>query len=163
MLKKGVLGLMLVVAPFAYADDKRDLKRLLDDFLANTVQDDLTNHQRFWANDLVYTSSAGKRFGKSSIINGIRAEKEKNKETNKEAAKEQKKAESEPTYWAEDTDIRLYGSTAIVAFKLGAKWIEESVELQQFYYNTGTFLKRDGKWQVIAWQATKIPKESSEE
>jgi hypothetical protein len=25
------------------------------------------------------------------------------------------------------------------------------------YFNTGTFIKRDGKWQVVAWQATKTP------
>ncbi len=26
------------------------------------------------------------------------------------------------------------------------------------YFNTGTFLKREGKWQAVAWQATIIPK-----
>ena len=25
------------------------------------------------------------------------------------------------------------------------------------YFNTGTFLRRDGLWQVVAWQATRIP------
>jgi hypothetical protein len=24
------------------------------------------------------------------------------------------------------------------------------------YLNTGTFLKRNGKWQVVSWQATKM-------
>ncbi|MCY7295864.1 nuclear transport factor 2 family protein [Alteromonas sp. a30] len=154
MLRKGVLGLMLMASSCAYANDKSELKQLLDDFLANTIQDDLKNHQQFWANDLIYTSSAGKRFGKSSIINGIKAEQA--------AKKEHEKSDSEPSYWAEDTDIRLYGTTAIVAFKLGAEWVEDDVELQQFYYNTGTFLKRNGKWQVVAWQATKIPESLSE-
>jgi hypothetical protein len=26
-----------------------------------------------------------------------------------------------------------------------------------YYWNTGTFVKRDGEWRVVAWQATKIP------
>jgi hypothetical protein len=26
------------------------------------------------------------------------------------------------------------------------------------YLNTGTFLKRDGKWQAVGWQATTVPK-----
>jgi hypothetical protein len=26
-----------------------------------------------------------------------------------------------------------------------------------YYYNTGTFLRRDGEWRVVAWQATRIP------
>jgi len=25
------------------------------------------------------------------------------------------------------------------------------------YFNTGTFLRRNGAWQVVAWQATAIP------
>jgi hypothetical protein len=25
------------------------------------------------------------------------------------------------------------------------------------YFNTGTFLKRDGEWRALAWQATVIP------
>jgi hypothetical protein len=25
------------------------------------------------------------------------------------------------------------------------------------YFNTGTFLKRGGNWQAVAWQATVIP------
>jgi hypothetical protein len=25
------------------------------------------------------------------------------------------------------------------------------------FFNTGTFLKRNGKWQVVGWQATRIP------
>jgi hypothetical protein len=25
------------------------------------------------------------------------------------------------------------------------------------YFNTGTFLKRNGKWQAAGWQATAIP------
>jgi hypothetical protein len=30
------------------------------------------------------------------------------------------------------------------------------------YFNTGTFVKRDNKWQAVAWQATKIPAEFEE-
>jgi hypothetical protein len=25
------------------------------------------------------------------------------------------------------------------------------------YLNTGTLVKRDGRWQAVAWQATRIP------
>ena len=30
------------------------------------------------------------------------------------------------------------------------------------YLNTGTFLKRDGKWQAVAWQATVMPQQKEE-
>ncbi|WP_286261078.1 nuclear transport factor 2 family protein [Thalassotalea atypica] len=138
---------LTILSTVASADDKSELNQLLDDFLANKVQDDLKNHQRFWANDLVYTSSSGTRFDKSVIIEGIKAEKNGKDEIT-----------DAPTYWAEETDIRLYGTTAIVAFKLQAKWKEDDAIKTQSYFNTGTLLKRDGTWQVVAWQATKIPK-----
>lgn len=158
MFKKGLLWLLLAFSPLTFADDKVVLEQLLNDFLANSVEDDLKNHQRFWASDLVYTSSAGKRFGKQSIIDSIKeAEENQSQEEEKPSSSVQDADTSEPTYWAEETDIRLYGNTAIVAFKLGAKWKESGELKTQFYFNTGTFLKRKGKWQVIAWQATKVP------
>ncbi len=135
----------------AIAGDKADIETLLNNFLANTLKDDLKNHNRFWADDLVYTSSSGTRFDKSVIIDGIK--KERNDKSNKAT---DTSAEA-PSYWAEETDVRMYGTTAIVAFKLGAKWKEDKKDKFQFYYNTGTLLKRDGQWKVIAWQATKIP------
>ncbi len=60
---------------------------------------------------------------------------------------------------AADICIQRYRTTAIVAFRLvAAIWREKdgSRELP----NTGTFLKRDGKWQAVGWQATKMATES---
>lgn len=134
---------LLALSPITFADDKADLHVLLDNFLANSVKDDLKNHQRFWADDLIYTSSSGERFDKSVIIDGIDGSKGYD--------------EQAPKYWAEETSIKIYGTTAIVAFKLQAKWKEADEIKTQSYFNTGTFLKRNGQWQAVAWQATKIP------
>jgi len=60
-----------------------------------------------------------------------------------------------PVYTAEDVQIQVYGDAAVVAFKLVATPPDNSVVLT--YFNTGTFLRRNGKWQVVAWQATVIP------
>jgi hypothetical protein len=61
-------------------------------------------------------------------------------------------------YSGEEVDIRLYGDTAIVAFKLVGTPTDKSADADVLYYfNTGTFVKREGVWQVVAWQATKIP------
>ncbi len=46
----------------------------------------------------------------------------------------------------------------IMAFKLVGTPTDKAADTDVLYYfNTGTFLKRDGIWQVVAWQATKIP------
>ncbi len=58
----------------------------------------------------------------------------------------------------EEVDVRVYGDTAIVAFKLVGTPADTSEDTDVLYYfNTGTFLKRDDVWKVVAWQATKIP------
>jgi len=117
------------------ASDEVALRRLLDEFLAGASRNDPAVHARFWADDLVYTSSSGKRMGKADILRDVNAPS----------------AQEEPqvTYSAQEVQVRLYGKTAVVAFRL--------VTPAQQYFNTGTFVKRDGRWQAVAWQATKIP------
>ena len=125
------------------ATDSDDLEVLLDEFLAAADKEDA--HQRFWADDLVYTSSDGTRFGKAEILEGF----ESTEPTDDASAM---------TYSADETNIRVFGQTAIVAFKLvGTPTDKSDAADVLYYYNTGTFLKRDGAWQVVAWQATKIP------
>jgi hypothetical protein len=65
---------------------------------------------------------------------------------------------SGPVYTGEDIQIQIYGSTAVVAFRLVATPAGDSGDsVVQSYFNTGTFLKRNGMWRVVAWQATRIP------
>ena len=122
---------------------------MLHDFLAHSSTE--AAHQRVWADDLVYSSSAGLRFGKAEILAGYQSSGEE-----EEAAS----SDEEPpmVYSVEEVDVRVYGDMAVVAFKLvGTPTNEAAGGDVLYYYNTGTFLKRDGIWQVVAWQATKIP------
>jgi len=113
---------------------------MLDDFLAHAGE--IAAHERFWADDLVYTSSRGTRTTKAEILATF-------------DEPENMSRRADPEYWGEDVDIRVYGDTAVVAFRLVGKLPDEAG--LQNYFNTGTFLKRDGAWKVVAWQATKIP------
>ncbi len=127
------------------APDAAELTRLLQDFLAGAGRNDVAMHDRFWADDLIYTASAGRRIGKADIMREVRAEPHP-------------KAGEEPTiYTAEDIRIQQYGDTAIVAFRLVATDKGGTKEVKN-YLNSGTFLKRNGKWQAVNWQATAMPK-----
>lgn len=138
---QSVVMLSLLAFGYANADDREDILGLLDEFLANAGVE--SAHERFWANDLVYTSSRGTRTTKAEIMASF------------EGAAEEGEGEPGPVYSAEEVQLSLYGDTAIVAFKLvGTPPDEAPVDN---YFNTGTFLKRDGEWRVVAWQATKIP------
>lgn len=129
------------------ASDTDELTKMLHAFLA--AADKEAVHASFWAEDLVYTSSSGARFGKAEIMADFAEVDDDQEDTSDEEAL---------SYSGEDVDIRVYGETAIVAFKLVGRPTDESEDSNVLYYfNTGTFLKRDGVWQVVAWQATKIP------
>ncbi|BBM02299.1 nuclear transport factor 2 family protein [Microbulbifer sp. GL-2] len=131
--------LLLLASGQSHAGDREELQKLLHSFIGNAA-DSVKAHKHFWAEDLIYTSSSGQRFGKSQIMQGM------------------ENPSTEPvtvSYTAEDVDIRLLGDTAVIAFKLVANDTAK-VEISN-YFNTGTFVKRNGKWQVLAWQATKIP------
>ena len=142
-----VAGLILLVglmglAPAAVASEAAKLTAMLEEFLATSHQ--RPAHERFWAEDLVYTSSSGLRFGKAEILGGF--------EGSDASADEQPAI----TYSGEDVDVRVYGTTAVVAFRLVGTPRDPGSDTA-YYFNTGTFLKRGGVWKAVAWQATKIP------
>jgi len=134
----------IVLSGSAGAGDADDLTVLLNGFLAHAGE--APAHERFWADDLVYTSSRGTRTNKADIMASF-----EQPETAAERA-------AGPNYHAEDIDIRLYGDMAVVAFRLVAEPAGESGGSRaQHYFNTGTFRKIDGAWRAVAWQATAIP------
>jgi hypothetical protein len=131
------------------APDSATLTRLLEEFLSGASRNDAAIHGRFWAEDLIYTGSAGRRIGKADIMSGLRAPAPT-------------PGQPTTTYSAEDVRIHQYGDTAVVAFRLiGTTEVRGKLAIMSFF-NTGTFLERDGVWRVVAWQATRIPPSADE-
>jgi len=143
--------------PAQSAPDAPELTKLLNDFLAGAGRNDIAMHDRFWADELVYTSALGRRKGKADIMRELRDESSKSPAP----AATPTPDEGTTVYTAEEIRIQQYGDTAIVAFKLVATTDKASTKTIANYFNTGTFLKRNGKWQVVAWQATALPKPDS--
>lgn len=142
-----IVTLFLSAAAAAQQDtapDAGELERLLKYFLDGASRNDSAVHERFWADELVYTSSAGERTNKAEILEGLRSGGDP--------------PEPPTAYSAKDIRIQQYGDTAIVAFRLVGKVGGDSPETLEFL-NTGTFLRRDGEWRAIAWQATRVPVE----
>ena len=144
---------LLLVAAAAHAQESPDaaeLSRLLNEFLAGAARNDAATHERFWADDLVYTGSTGRRVGKADIMRDVRG------------APPPKPGDPSITYGAEDVRIRLYGDAAVVAFRLVATTARGGQTEVARYLNTGTFLKRGGRWQVVSWQATRAARPEEE-
>ena len=143
-----ILTLAALTVPAQTAPDAAELTKLLNDFLAGASRNDVAMHDRFWADDVIYTGSAGRRRGKADIMKDVRS------------APAPKPGDAKTTYTAEDVRIQQYGNTAIVAFRLvGTTEKDGKTEVAKFL-NSGTFLKRKGIWQVVNWQATKAAPEA---
>jgi len=136
--------------PAPAAPAAAELTRLLEEFLAGASRNDPAAHERFWAEELVYTASAGRRIGKADILRDVRS------------APAPGPNDPRTTYSAADVRVQQYGDTAIVAFRLvGTTEKDGKVEVAN-YLNTGTFLRRNGRWQVVAWQATRMARPEDE-
>src|SRR5262249_29245311 len=116
------------------APDAAALTKLLNEFLAGASRNDPAVHERFWADDLIYTRSAGRRVNKAEIMHDVRS------------APAPKPEDPKTVYTAEDVRIQQYGNTAIVAFRLVATTEVDGTKQVQNLLNSGTFLKRNGKW-----------------
>lgn len=127
------------------ARDRTDLTRLLDEFLIGAGSNDPDMHDRFWADDLIYTRAIGQRIGKAELMRGVRS------------AKPPKPGDPVTVYSAEDVRVQQYGDAAVVAFRLVGTTVKDGKTQISRFLNTGTFVRRKGKWRVVAWQATGIP------
>lgn len=134
-----MLGVLLL-SPFAtMADDRAELTSLLAEFLDGATRNDPKVHDKYWAEELIYTSSAGRRFGKAELMQGVNSRGEL------------PATEISMRYSSEDLQILQYGDTAVVAFTLVGTSAQETLR----FLNSGTFVKRNGKWQAVNWQATR--------
>lgn len=151
MVRKGwVLVGWLVLATCVQADvatEEATLRALVERFLAGASRSDPIVHESFWDDELIYTSSSGKRFGKAEILRDVAA------------SRDAPVAEPATVYTAEEMRIHLYGASAVVAFRLVGTSVEGGRTKVDRFLNTGTFVKRPDGWRAVAWQATRIPAE----
>jgi len=122
-----------------------ELSNMLNQFLQDAATNNVAGFDRFFADDVIYTHSTGTVTNKADIMKTVGNARPPRPDTTTK-------------YSAEDITIHEYGETAIVAFRLVSD-VEHGAATPPTitnYRNTGTFLRRNGKWQVVAWQATKI-------
>lgn len=125
----------------------KQLTTRLNEFLDAAGRNDKAVFDRFFADDVIYTRSAGKTIGKSDIMKSV-----EHPEANGPKS----------TFTADDVTIHDYGKAAVVNFRLVANTEKDGKTETSHYRNTATFLKRDKGWQVVAWQSTKVPEQAKE-
>ena len=122
----------------------REVTGMLRQFLVDAGTNNRAGFEKFFADDVIYTRSAGVVISKADILKSLDSEKPA--------------TDIKSIFSAEDITVHEYGDTAVVAFRLVARTEHNDGKVETDHYrNTGTFLRRGGKWQVVAWQATKSP------
>ncbi|SRR6266566_7243626 len=131
--------------PAKAAAPQDEIASLLDEFLAKV--DDPAMHERFWADDLVYVSAKGEVRTKADIMKSMRS-------GDTPGVRDKKPDEPKTTFSAEDVKVRPLGAdVAVLNFRL----VQHAGDKTNYFRNSGTFAKRNGRWQVVSWQATRAP------
>jgi hypothetical protein len=144
------VALVLVMAAPTIAAEistSAELQKLLHEFLEAAGRGDKAVFDRFFADDLIYTRSAGVTITKAEIMKGLN--------------EPPKPDDPKSTYSADDITVRDYGDIAVVNFRLMQHLKKGNNSETNYYRNTGTFLKRNGRWQAVAWQSTRVPANES--
>ena len=106
------------------------------------VRADLATLDEILADDLTYTHASGAHESKAQFIANLKSG--------------QVKYES---LTPEDTHIRLYGSAGVVT-GMARVTVQVGGERKSFRLRyTDVYVKADGRWRMIAWQATRLPQE----
>ena len=140
------LLLTLMAAPAVEAQKTStgdQLKQLLHEFLDGAGRNDKAVFDRFFADDLIYTRSAGATITKADIMKSLN--------------EPPKPGDPKASYDADDITVHDYGKSAVLNFRLIQHLDKAGKPETNYFRNTGTFLKRNGRWQAVAWQSTRVP------
>ena len=145
---------VFVFAMFSFALDQRnneasaqnnveqEIKRLENEWLNSYLRGDQQTFERIVADDFTRTDESGKFATKAEEKELIQAPP----------------ASVNASLTNEDIKVRVYGETAVVTGRIVSK-VQDSLNFQSRF--TDTFVKRKGRWQVVARHYSRIPAERS--
>jgi ketosteroid isomerase-like protein len=139
------LLILIAVSGLAFSQnpskDSETLTSMLRAFLDGAAKGDRAAFERFFADDVIYTRAVGAVLDRAAILKNVEPPKP---------------GEPSATYDAGEILIHQKGDVAVVNFRLVVHGNEQGKPSDHYYRNTGTFLRQNGEWKVIAWQATPI-------
>ena len=107
---------------------------------------DRTALDAFFADEVMVTAPIGIVVDKAAVMNEVdRASKAKIEEFNKD-----------------DIKVRIFGDTVVTSYRLTAKAVHEGVKIDQTFRMSNVWLKRGGRWQVVARHAAKLEQPKTE-
>jgi ketosteroid isomerase-like protein len=146
---KSIYGVAVVLLLAGHPTDAQTLSaaeqevlKVENDWNQALVKRDTASLQQFYADEYLYTDPDGLVWDKAKDLANL---------TSGSAARLS-------AYQLDDTRVRMYGDVAVVTGRTTIKGIFERVysDVSGAYRFTDVFVKRNGRWQCIASQASRI-------
>jgi hypothetical protein len=134
------LVLIAAVAGPARSDDAADVLKRDDARIAAVLKADLAGLEDTFADGATYTHSTSAVDTKKDFIEGIRTGRLKYK-----------------AYDRKEAAVALYGDTAVVTGKAWVVVERAGADVEIRLQFTNVWVKRAGKWRMVAWQSTRLP------
>jgi ketosteroid isomerase-like protein len=133
-----IAGLAFVLATAAPADDAPALAADRARFDAQ-VKGDLAALDKLLAPDLTYVHSSGALETKDEFLRGIESGKYKYR-----------------AVATEGVAVRSYGEVTVLGGKATIDVVVDGKDLHVVLRYTDVWVKRDGRWQMVAWHSTRL-------
>lgn len=115
------------------------IKKLEEEWANGAMKGDTSVIERFEADDIVSTDPSGKVTDKQQDVQALKSGELKFESMN-----------------LSDMKVHVYGNTAVATGTNTIKGSYKGQDISGAYRFTDTWVKRNGKWQVVASQGTKI-------
>jgi len=124
----------------AHNKDEDDVRRAETDRFAAMVKADVATLDKLLAPELSYTHGDARVVDKSVFVAELKAGVFKYL-----------------TIVPNDLNVRVYGNTAVVTGGAGMDIVNKGVPAKIRIRYTNMQIKKNGSWQMVAWQATRLP------
>jgi ketosteroid isomerase-like protein len=114
---------------------EKEIWKLEEELTQTEMRLDVEALDRIYADDIMVTAPIGICVDKPAVMNEVRQAADK--------AKIEK-------YDKNDLKVRAYGDTAVTSYRITAKARFEETELNRVFCITNVWLKRQGRWQIVA-------------
>lgn len=110
------------------------------------MQVDRKKLDAFFAEDIIVTAPIGIVVDKAAVMDEVeRASKVKIED-----------------YSKDDIQVRIFGDTVVTSYRVQARAEHEGVKIDQRFRMSNVWLKRDGRWQVVARHGAKLEQPKTE-
>ena len=140
-MKPLILITISILAPAFGADPKGDVEKAERSFAASIVKADLPTLEKLLASDLVYTHSSGARDTQATFLDNIR--------TGKLKYEKMEYSKIEPQM--------VRGDVAFVAARAEVRVVSSGKPNDMKLSLLHVFVKRQGRWQLVAHQSARLP------